>query len=113
MNGDDNKNNKIYNNSKAIAEAGLSHDGSLGIAKAIDKAKENGADAIKFQMHIPELSHQNSKNLKNFHQDRSRFDYWKRTFTFNDGIFEKLFWKRKNFLCVLLFQWKRRLFIKT
>ena len=31
------KNNKIYNNSKAflIAEAGLSHDGSLGIAKSL------------------------------------------------------------------------------
>ncbi len=101
------KNNKIYNNSKAflIAEAGLSHDGSLGIAKSlIDKAKENGADAIKFQMHMPEFE---SSKLEKFRkkfsfQDRSRFDYWKRTsFTFNEWHFLKNYSEKRKiiFMC--------------
>ena len=36
-----------------IAEAGVNHNGDIGIAKKmIDKAKEAGADCIKFQTFI-------------------------------------------------------------
>ena len=59
-------NKKIDELSKTflIAEVGLGHEGSLGIAKSfIEKAKINGADAIKFQMHIPEFE---SSSLENF-----------------------------------------------
>ena len=38
-----------------IAEAGVNHNGSLALAKQmVDKAKEAGADCIKFQTFIPE-----------------------------------------------------------
>ena len=38
-----------------IAEIGLAHEGSVGIAKSfIDLISESGADAVKFQMHIAE-----------------------------------------------------------
>ena len=49
------KNIKIGKNYKTflIAEVGLSHEGSIGIAfSMIDSAKEAGADAVKFQMHL-------------------------------------------------------------
>ena len=50
-----------------IAEIGLAHDGSLGIAKSFVKAFMNGADAVKFQYHNSLYGHQTKKNLeKNF-----------------------------------------------
>ena len=65
-----------------IAEVGLAHDGSLGIAHSyIDALAKTGVNAIKFQMHIAE--HESSEFEKfriNFsYEDKSRFDYWKRT----------------------------------
>ena len=65
-----------------IAEVGLAHDGSLGIAHSyIDLAKSLGIDTIKFQMHEPR--YESSKNEKfriNFsYEDKSRYDYWERT----------------------------------
>jgi N,N'-diacetyllegionaminate synthase len=67
---------------KLIAEVGLSHEGSLGLAKAfIDASKQAGADAVKFQMHNSD--YESSKHEKfriNFSdQDSSRRDYWLRT----------------------------------
>lgn len=75
-----------------IAEVGLSHEGSLGIAKSfIDNISKAGADAVKFQMHYPEYeSSKYEKFRKKFSlQDRSRFDYWKRT-SFNTIEWHKL-----------------------
>jgi len=47
----DNK-NLMLNKQFLIAEVGLAHEGSLGIAQSFAKiAKLNGADAIKFQHH--------------------------------------------------------------
>ena len=38
-----------------IAEVGLAHEGSVGIAKSfIDSIADAGADAAKFQLHIAE-----------------------------------------------------------
>ena len=69
-----------------IAEVGLAHDGSLGIAHSyIEALAKTGVNAVKFQMHIAE--HESSEFEKfriNFsYEDKSRYDYWKRTsFTF-------------------------------
>ena len=101
-------NNKIINNfSKTyiIAEVGLAHEGSIGIAKSfISKASDCGVDAVKFQMHIPEFeSSKFEKFRKKFSiQDKNRYEYWKRT-SFNFFQWKKLsqFCKKKkvDFLC--------------
>ena len=69
-----------------IAEVGLAHEGSLGIAHSfIDSVAESGADAIKFQTHIAE--NESSINepfrVNIFPQDKNRYDYWLRT-AFNE-----------------------------
>ena len=72
----------VENRCFIIAEIGLSHEGSLGIAiSMIDKAAKCGVDAVKFQSHFPE--HESSK-FETFRtngnlQDKTRFDYWERT----------------------------------
>ena len=101
------KNNIIQNNLKCfvIAEIGLSHDGSLGIAKnLIDRAKKSGADAVKFQMHISEFeSSDKEKFRKKFSfQDKTRYEYWKRTsFSLREWNHIKQYCEKKNiiFLC--------------
>mgnify|MGYP000902723299 FL=1 len=80
---DSNINNYIKKNKCfIIAEIGLSHEGSLGVAvKMIEKASRCGVDAVKFQTHLAEFesSELEKFRLKNTTQDNSRFDYWKRT----------------------------------
>ena len=51
---------------KIIAEIGVNHNGSVSLAKKlIDKAKESGADFVKFQIFNPdELVHLKSKKAK-------------------------------------------------
>lgn len=86
----------MLNKQFLIAEVGLAHEGSLGIAQSFAKiAKLNGADAIKFQHHNYEYeSSKNEKFRKKFSlQDKSRTDYWKRTsFSFNE-------WKKLKAYC--------------
>jgi len=65
-----------------IGEIGLSHEGSLGLAiSMVQRAKEVGLDAVKFQMHFPEFEStvDESFRVKVFPQDKTRSDYWKRT----------------------------------
>ena len=65
-----------------IAEVALAHDGSLGLACAfVDAAAEAGVDAVKFQTHIAEAESTPREQFRVpvFPQDRSRYDYWKRT----------------------------------
>lgn len=65
-----------------IAEVGLTHDGSLGVAHAfIDAIAETGADAVKFQTHIAhaESSPGEPFRVNVFPQDETRYDYWERT----------------------------------
>ncbi len=65
-----------------IAEVAQAHDGSLGTAHAfVDAIADAGADAVKFQTHIASAE---STPLEQFRvhfsvQDRTRYDYWKRT----------------------------------
>ena len=71
-----------------IAEIGIAHDGSLGLAHSyIDALSETGVDVIKFQTHIAEAESSKYEPFRvNFsYQDKTRFDYWKRTeFTINE-----------------------------
>jgi N-acetylneuraminate synthase len=65
-----------------IAEVGLAHDGSLGLAHAfIDAVALTGADAIKFQTHLAEAESTLAEpwRVKFSPQDATRFDYWRRT----------------------------------
>jgi N-acetylneuraminate synthase len=65
-----------------MAEVGLLHEGSLGLAHCfIDAIAEAGADAVKFQTHLPDFE---STPLEKFRvafstQDATRPDYWRRT----------------------------------
>jgi N-acetylneuraminate synthase len=64
-----------------IAEIGLAHDGSLGLAHAyIDEAARGGADAVKFQTHIAaaESTAAEPFRVKFSRQDATRYEYWQR-----------------------------------
>jgi len=65
-----------------IGEVGLTHDGSLGLARAfVDAIAAAGADAVKFQTHIASAESTPSEpfRIKFSHQDASRYAYWQRT----------------------------------
>ena len=65
-----------------IAEIGLTHEGSLGMASSLAKASVNaGADIVKFQCHIAESESSSDEafRVKFSLQDSSRWEYWKRT----------------------------------
>lgn len=74
-----------------IAEIGLSHEGSLGLAEAyIDAVAEAGVDAVKFQTHIAdaESSDKEPWRVQFSKQDKRRIDYWRRTsFTEEQWLF--------------------------
>lgn len=74
-----------------IAEIGLSHEGSLGLAEAyIDAVADAGADAVKFQTHIAdaESSDKEPWRVQFSKQDNRRIDYWRRTsFTEDQWLF--------------------------
>lgn len=64
-----------------VAEVGLSHDGSLGLAHAfIDEIARHGADAVKFQTHIAEAESTPAEpfRVKFSRQDATRYEYWQR-----------------------------------
>ena len=87
-----------------IAEIGLSHEGSAGIAKSyIDLASNLGFDAIKFQTHNAddESSKKEAFRRKIFFQDKTRFDYWKRTSFSNDTwLFLKKYCDKKKIVFI-------------
>lgn len=65
-----------------IAEVGLGHDGSLGMAHAfIDLIAQCGAGAVKFQTHMAEAESSPAEPFRVAfsRQDACRFDYWRRT----------------------------------
>ena len=65
-----------------IAEVGLVHEGSLGLAHMfIDAIADQGADAVKFQTHIAEAegTAEEQFRVKFSRQDATRGDYWRRT----------------------------------
>lgn len=65
-----------------IAEVGLSHEGSLGTARAyVDALVGTGVDAVKFQTHIADAegTAREQFRVNVFPQDATRSDYWRRT----------------------------------
>ncbi len=65
-----------------IAEVGQAHEGSLAIASSFVKAVGGaGADAVKFQTHLPEFESSNQEIWRRrfSSQDNSRAGYWSRT----------------------------------
>ena len=83
-----------------IAEVGLAHDGSLGVAKSyIDLAAKIGADAVKFQIHIAEYESSSDEKFRVniFPEDKTRYQYWKRTsFNYEQWLFLKNYSKKKK-----------------
>jgi N,N'-diacetyllegionaminate synthase len=64
-----------------MAEAGVSHDGSLGLAHAfVDAIAGAGADAVKFQTHIASAESTAAEPFRVAfsRQDKTRYDYWRR-----------------------------------
>jgi N,N'-diacetyllegionaminate synthase len=65
---------------RIIAEIGSVHDGSFGNAiKLIELAKECGADAAKFQLHLAKFESIKDAPNPYFFKDESRFEYFERT----------------------------------
>jgi len=65
-----------------VAEVGQAHEGSLRFAHSfIDSAATAGADAVKFQYHIPtsESTVDEPFRIAMGSQDTSRYEYWART----------------------------------
>jgi N-acetylneuraminate synthase len=73
-----------------VAEAGMNHDGSLGIAeRMIETAAECGADAIKFQLHDARAETTRDAPPPPYFAGESRFAYFERT-AFDDSGWERL-----------------------
>ena len=73
---------KLFESITTIAEVGLAHEGSLGMAHSyIDAAADCGVTAVKFQTHLAdqESSAREQFRVKVFPQDETRYDYWQRT----------------------------------
>lgn len=65
---------------KLIAEIGMNHEGSVGQAKMLVKAaKESGANAVKFQMHISAEETLRCAPSPTYFTMESRYDYFERT----------------------------------
>jgi N,N'-diacetyllegionaminate synthase len=65
-----------------IAEIGMTHEGSLGLAMNMAlEAKNSGATYVKFQTHYPdeESSIHDEWRVQFSLQDSTRYEYWKRT----------------------------------
>jgi len=105
-----------------IAEIGLAHDGSIGIAHSfVDALAETGVDVIKFQTHIAEAESSKYEEFRvNFsYKDKTRFDYWKRMeFSFNEwkGLKEHVEKKGMEFMstatCIESFELLENLGVK-
>ena len=73
-----------------IAEIGMTHDGSFGLAKQLTKAAvKSGANVVKYQCHIPEFETTRNAPSPHYFRDENRFEYFERTqFSYNQ--FQKL-----------------------
>lgn len=73
-----------------VAEAGMSHDGSLGVAgRMVDVAAECGADAIKFQLHDAHAETTADAPSPPYFDAERRFAYFERT-AFDDDQWRSL-----------------------
>ncbi len=75
---------------RVIAELGMTHDGSLGQAKAmIAAAAECGVDAVKLQTHISRAETVKGAPEPPYFHDEPRYEYFERT-AFDRGQWEEL-----------------------
>lgn len=73
-----------------VAEAGMNHDGSIGIAKQlVDVAAECGADAVKFQLHDAAAETTADAPTPPYFGAEPRYDYFVRT-AFSDEQWRSL-----------------------
>ena len=73
-----------------IAEIGSVHNGSFKLAlNLIDKAKESGANIVKFQTHIAEAETLRNAPSPKYFKKEKRYNYFKRT-SFNINQWKKL-----------------------
>ncbi|MBM4134862.1 MAG: N-acetylneuraminate synthase [Nitrospira sp.] len=73
-----------------IAEAGMNHDGSLGIAcRMVDVAAECGVDGVKFQTHIAEAETLRDAPAPPYFTAEPRYEYFQRT-AFSQSQWESL-----------------------
>lgn len=73
-----------------VAEAGMNHDGSLGIAESmVDVAAECGVDAIKFQLHDAGAESTAGAPSPPYFSAEPRYAYFERT-AFDDGAWRRL-----------------------
>ena len=69
-------NKKVY----VVAEIGMTHDGSLGLARNLtESAIASGADVIKYQWHIAEEETTRNAPSPPYFKGESRFEYFIRT----------------------------------
>ena len=68
-----------------IAEIGMTHDGSFGLAIQLTKlAAQAGANVIKYQWHIPEYETTKNAPAPHYFKDENRYEYFDRTqFTYD------------------------------
>ena len=60
-----------------IAEIGMTHDGSFGLAKQLTKAAvKSGANVVKYQCHIPEFETTRNAPSPYYFKDENRFEYF-------------------------------------
>ncbi len=73
-----------------VAEIGMTHDGSFGLAKQLTKAAvKAGANVVKYQCHIPEFETTKDAPSPYYFKDENRFEYFDRT-KFSDNQFKEL-----------------------
>jgi N-acetylneuraminate synthase len=73
-----------------VAEIGSVHDGNFNLARELIKtAADCGADAVKFQIHIPEAETIIDAPMPSFFNSEPRFEYFKRT-TFEEEQWKKI-----------------------
>jgi N,N'-diacetyllegionaminate synthase len=73
-----------------VAEAGMNHDGSLGVAiRLAEVAAAAGADAVKFQLHDPEAETIRDAPSPPYFTAETRWDYFSRT-AFSDKQWAQL-----------------------
>lgn len=81
---------RMRKNALIVAEAGMNHDGSLGIAgRMIDVAAECGVDAVKFQLHDAGAETIPDAPPPPYFGAEPRYSYFRRT-AFSDGGWREL-----------------------
>lgn len=66
--------------SRVVAELGMTHDGSFGLARRMtEEAIKSGASIVKFQWHIASEETTRSAPSPPYFKNESRFDYFSRT----------------------------------